>query len=99
MRCAGSTTATSFQAIVRLQHLYAAGEDPSRSASVSLDLGTLFNAALVVADVQETTLSANQDVQDLQRAVWRTVDGVRACVGLSVVVVPVFIRGAGCSLG
>jgi hypothetical protein len=42
--------------LLRLRHIYEAGEHPSLSAPVQIDLAALFNG-IAIASLQETTLS------------------------------------------
>ena len=65
-----STGANASEMVVRVQHMYAVGEDPQRSVRQSFDLDALLRTlvpARTPVGVQETTLDGAQPVGVLQR--------------------------------
>lgn len=68
-----ATLWTGNATVLRLQHLFDAGEDPDYSVPVSVDLAGLFDpSAFAVASAVETTLTANLPLSELQRLRWTT---------------------------
>jgi len=59
--------------LVRLNHIYPAGEDSQYSQPVTIDLQQVF-AHLDVVSITEMSLTANQPITDIHRLNWRTVD-------------------------
>eukprot|EP01119_Soliformovum_irregulare_P015649 TRINITY_DN4429_c0_g1_i8.p1 TRINITY_DN4429_c0_g1~~TRINITY_DN4429_c0_g1_i8.p1 ORF type:complete len:877 (-),score=245.06 TRINITY_DN4429_c0_g1_i8:14-2644(-) len=61
------------QVLLRLQNIFAVGEDEELSKSVSLDLNSLF-PALQIEQVTEVSLSANQPIQEMHRLKWKVAE-------------------------
>eukprot|EP01119_Soliformovum_irregulare_P005383 TRINITY_DN1714_c0_g1_i1.p1 TRINITY_DN1714_c0_g1~~TRINITY_DN1714_c0_g1_i1.p1 ORF type:complete len:977 (+),score=300.90 TRINITY_DN1714_c0_g1_i1:52-2982(+) len=59
------------QILLRLQNVFAVGEDKEMSASVSVDLNALF-PALQIDEITEVSLSANQPASEVHRLQWKT---------------------------
>jgi len=62
-------TLASGKVLLRLQHLYAAGEDSTLSQSVSIDLASLFSHP--ISGITETSVSGNQPASSMNRLVWK----------------------------
>jgi lysosomal alpha-mannosidase len=57
--------------ILRLAHLYEAGEDPDMSKPVDVDLSSLLSTISIVS-CTEMSLTANQKLSNVHRMTWRT---------------------------
>ncbi|KAL0449713.1 UNVERIFIED_CONTAM: putative alpha-mannosidase [Sesamum latifolium] len=60
--------------LVRLAHLYEAGEDPDYSKLAKVELKKMF-AGKTIKMLKETSLSANQDKSEMTRKTWKVVQG------------------------
>ncbi|KAI3665362.1 hypothetical protein L6452_43986 [Arctium lappa] len=60
--------------LLRLAHLYEAGEDVDLSTMVKVELKKMF-AAKTIKMITETSLSANQDKSAIKRMPWKVEDG------------------------
>ncbi|KAK4416850.1 Alpha-mannosidase [Sesamum alatum] len=60
--------------LVRLAHLYEAGEDPDYSKLAKVELKKMF-AGKTIKTLKETSLSANQDKSEMTRKTWKVVQG------------------------
>ncbi|CAI9276447.1 unnamed protein product [Lactuca saligna] len=60
--------------LIRLAHLYEAGEDVALSTLVKVELKKLF-AAKTIKMIQETSLSANQDKSGIRKMRWKVEGG------------------------
>jgi lysosomal alpha-mannosidase len=69
--------------LVRLAHLFGAGEDAALSANVTVSLGGLFSG-LKLGGCTETTLTGNQPLADVARTTFRGVDGDAAAAPVEV---------------
>jgi hypothetical protein len=57
--------------LIRLHHIYGAGEDAQYSTPVTVDLNTFFSN-LLITDLTEMTLTANRPKSELHRLNWKT---------------------------
>jgi len=55
--------------LLRLQHVFADGEDATLSQPVSVNVGSLFSV-LTPVSMQETTLTANRPLSELKKQPW-----------------------------
>jgi len=59
--------------VLRVQHLFEAGESTTYSVPVNIDLNILFPPVyLPINDIEETTLTANLLLSQLNRLKWNT---------------------------
>ncbi|XP_028919425.1 LOW QUALITY PROTEIN: epididymis-specific alpha-mannosidase [Ornithorhynchus anatinus] len=68
----GEAEADRERVLVRLRHLYEAGEDPVLSQPATLNLKTFLRELGTVAAVEERSLTGTWDVNALERWKWRT---------------------------
>jgi alpha-mannosidase len=61
--------------LLRLAHLYEAGEDPEYSTLTKVELNKLFTGK-TIKEAKETSLSANQDKSEIKKLTWK-VEGER----------------------
>merc|ERR1711871_328814 len=62
--------------LLRLSHLYEAGEHPTLATPVTVDLSKVFNEPnLRITDAVETTLTGNRPLSEIKHFKWATVDG------------------------
>jgi len=60
------------QLLVRLQHIFAAGEHPTLSNPVKIDLSKLLGSQVNVAEVTEMNLSGTTKVNEVSKLAWKT---------------------------
>jgi len=60
--------------LLRFAHLYAVGEHPTLSQTVTLDLTTIFGGGYRISDAEEMSLTANQGREEMEQAkfAWKT---------------------------
>jgi len=62
--------------LLRLSHLYEAGEHPALATPVTVDLSKVFNEPnLRITGAVETTLTGNRPLSEIKHFKWATVDG------------------------
>lgn len=71
----GQAQADLRRVLLRLHHLYEAGEDPVLSQPVTVNLEAVLRGLGAVAAVQERSLTGTWDVHTMQRWSWRTKPG------------------------
>ncbi|XP_038601694.1 epididymis-specific alpha-mannosidase [Tachyglossus aculeatus] len=70
--CGETAEANSERVLVRLRHLYEAGEDPILSQPATVNLKTFLRELGTVVVVEERSLTGTWDVNTLRRWKWRT---------------------------
>ncbi len=70
-----SQTIKDGQVLLRLSHIFAAGEDATWAQAVQIDLGTLF-VDYSISAIVETQLTANQPLSQINRMQWTSTSSV-----------------------
>eukprot|EP01087_Luapelamoeba_hula_P010477 TRINITY_DN2776_c0_g1_i2.p1 TRINITY_DN2776_c0_g1~~TRINITY_DN2776_c0_g1_i2.p1 ORF type:complete len:1012 (-),score=176.54 TRINITY_DN2776_c0_g1_i2:20-3019(-) len=73
-------TLSSGETYLRLNHIYAVGEDVQYSKPVTVDLATLFKD-LTIVSLHETSLTANTPIYDFHRLAWNVTSNASAAKG------------------